>query len=374
MGLTSSGFIDLLFVLVAVSITAAVWSWPRFAGPGAAPVLSRLGLLAVTQVATLVAVLAWVNAYYEFYAGWDDLLGVNAGVAQVQQVRGASPVPGPVADVPVKRLSPTGKGANPGRDGAVEEFRFHGANTALSADTYVRLPPQYFKPAFATRRFPVAIVLTGYPGNPAALIHAMHVPALVRKGELSGKVQPMILLMMRPTVAPPRDTECTDVPGGPQVETFFSQDVQAAMASHYRVATGRGGWGIMGDSTGGYCAAKMALRHPDRFAAAASLSGYFRALQDLTTGDLYGGSKAVRNENDLLWRAQHLPAPAVSLLVASCRIGERTFPEAQRFLALVRPPTQAQSLFLDSGGHNFRTFRRMMPTALEWLSARLRPE
>jgi S-formylglutathione hydrolase FrmB len=374
-GLTGSGFIGLLFVLAVMSAAATVWCWPRFAGQGMVPVLSRLGLLAMTQVVTLLAVLVWVNAHYDFYAGWDDLLGVNAGAARLKHVQASvGSVAAPVADVPVKRLSPTGKGADPGRDGALEELRFRGPNTALSADTFVRLPPQYFQPAFAGRRFPVVIVLTGYPGNPSALVHAMHFPALVRKGELSGKVQPAIFLMMRPTVAPPRDTECTDIPGGPQVETFFSEDVEAVMASHYRVASGRGGWGIMGDSTGGYCAAKMALRHPDRFAAAASLSGYFHALKDLTTGDLYGGSKAVRNENDLLWRAQHLPAPAVSLLVASCRVGEKTFPEAQRFLSLVRAPTQAESLFLDSGGHNFRTFRRMMPTALEWISARLKPE
>jgi hypothetical protein len=31
----------------------------------------------------------------------------------------------------------------------------------------------------------------------------------------------------------------------------------------------------------------------------------------------------------------------------------------------------ADTFLLDSGGHNFRTFRRMMPTALSWMSSHL---
>ena len=42
-------------------------------------------------------------------------------------------------------------------------------------------------------------------------------------------MQPMILVMLRPTVAPPRDTECVDVPGGPQTETFFAEDLPQAV-------------------------------------------------------------------------------------------------------------------------------------------------
>ena len=54
-------------------------------------------------------------------------------------------------------------------------------------------------------------------------------------------MQPTILVMLRPTVAPPRDTECVDVPGGPQTETFFAKDLPEAVSEHYRVGhAGRG--------------------------------------------------------------------------------------------------------------------------------------
>jgi S-formylglutathione hydrolase FrmB len=364
-GLTGGGFIGLLFLAVAALVAFTVWWWPRVSRSGTRAVLARLGLLALTQVAVLMAVLAAVNAHFEFYSGWDDLFATNAGAAQIKRVEArAGKAAPPLAAITVRRLSRKG---DPAKVGALEEYRFRGAETGLDADSYVLLPPQYFQPTFAQRRFPVVVVLTGYPGHPSALLHVMHFPDLVRQQERAGKVPPAVYVMMRPTLAPPRDTECADVPGGPQVESFFADDVPIAMTAHYRVAAGREGWGIMGDSTGGYCAAKLAMRHPGRYSAAASLSGYFQTVQDLTTGELYGGDKALREESDLLWREQHLPPPPISLLVASCRVGEKTFPEAERFLGDARPPMRAGSLILDSGGHNYRTFRRMVPATLQWL-------
>ncbi|MCW2883304.1 MAG: hypothetical protein QOE54_3404 [Streptosporangiaceae bacterium] len=373
-GLTSGSFIVTLFLAAIAAAALTVRLWPRYAGRGTRQVLSRIGLLALTQVVALLAMLTYVNGYFDFYSGWDDLFGTNAGAAAIKSGRlggTARPAP-PVSPLTIATLGPRKDQQTLTRDGLIEKFRFQGQSTGLTGEAFVMLPPEYFQPAYATRKFPVSLVLTGYPGNPYSLIRVMHFPALVRQGELAGKVQPTVYLLMRPTLVPPRDTECTDVPGGPQVESFFSIDVPAQVGAHYRVATTRAGWGIMGDSTGGYCAAKVAMRHSDRFAAAVSLSGYFRSLQDLTTGDLYGGSRSVRDENDLLWRQTHLPAPPIALLVTSCRIGEKTFPQAQRFLGQVRAPMQVDSLILDSGGHNFRTFRRMMPASLEWMSAHLK--
>ena len=53
-----------------------------------------------------------------------------------------------------------------------------------------------------------------------------------------------------------------------------------------------------------------------------------------------------------------MPAPPVSVLVASSKIGEKTYPGTLKFLSLVRPPMRAYSLFLPQGGHNFTTWNR----------------
>ena len=86
----------------------------------------------------------------------------------------------------------------------------------------------------------------------------------------------MVLVMMRPSVTFPRDTECTDVPAGPQALTFFAQDVPMAISKAYRVQPN--GWGTIGDSTGGYCSTKITMLYPAIFHAAVSLSGYYYTL------------------------------------------------------------------------------------------------
>ncbi len=44
-----------------------------------------------------------------------------------------------------------------------------------------------------------------------------------------------------------------------------------------------------------------------------------------------------------------------------------------KFIDLVkeREPTRISSIILESGGHNFNTWRREIPATLEWLSGRI---
>jgi len=71
--------------------------------------------------------------------------------------------------------------------------------------------------------------------------------------------------------------------------------------------------------------------------------------------------------------ADTVPAPPVSLLVTSSRIGEKTYPGTMAFLRLIHPPMQGYSLLLAQGGHNFGTWQRELPQSLAWLGRRLRP-
>ena len=58
------------------------------------------------------------------------------------------------------------------------------------------------------------------------------------------------------------------------------------------------------------------MRHPDIYGAAASLSGYFTAITDRTTGDLYHGDQKLKNENSPLWRLKNLPVPALPIFLS----------------------------------------------------------
>jgi enterochelin esterase-like enzyme len=262
----------------------------------------------------------------------------------------------------------------PAVNGEVLQVSMRGERTGISVSRdYIYLPPQYFQRAYAHARFPVVLALTGYPNDTWSIIKRLALPATAARMVAAKKIRPAIYLMMNVSPALPRDTECTNVPAGLQVFSFFAVDVPRAMEQMFRVQPGRSGWATLGYSTGGYCAAKLAMLDPGQFGNAVSMAGYYSAIQDQTTGDLYGGSAGYQNENNLNWRLEHLPAPPVSVLVTSSRVGERSLPGTLAFLQLIHAPMHGYSLILPQGGHNYRTWDRQLPQSLEWLSKRLTP-
>ncbi|GGJ46425.1 alpha/beta hydrolase [Streptomyces brasiliensis] len=372
MGLTSNKVLVLGIALAIVLFVGTVWLWPRLARHGWRPVSGRVGLLLATQLALLASLGIAVNQAFGFYAGWADLFGRETGqgvVVDHTARRGAS---GPIEVLATARVQGA-SGSWPRTTGQIQKVDIVGRTTRIATPAYVYLPPEYFQSRYRTRAFPAAVVLTGYPGTAQALVDKLHYPRTAQQLAKDGRMQPMILVMLRPTVAPPRDTECVDVPGGPRAETFFAKDLPDAVLAHYRVGGKPGSWGIIGDSTGGYCALKLAMHHPDVFAAGAGLSPYYKAPIDPTTGDLFRGKEGLKNRADLWWCLKHLSAPDTSLLVSSSKVGESNYKATLGFIARVRATdlTRISSIILDSGGHNFNTWRREIPAALQWMSGRL---
>ncbi|MFF3767128.1 alpha/beta hydrolase [Streptomyces sp. NPDC001922] len=369
MALTSKRLL-MLAVVVAVSVfTVTVWLWPRLARRSVPAVLGRIGILLGTQLSILAAGGVAANLYFGFYSSWADLLGTEREMGVVVDHGG----PG-AGRLVVQGTRGVGlpDGANPGKSGRVDRVTMTGESTGITASAYVYLPPQYFRSGYAGRKFPAALVLTGFPGTEESLITRLRYPQTATRLIERGTMRPTVLILARPTVAPPRDTECMDVPGGPQAETFFTEDLRRAVVEHYRVGGRARNWGVIGNSTGGYCALKMALRHPRAFSAAVGLSNVYRAPSDATTGDLFGGSRRLERENDLLWRLANRPMPPVSVLLGTSRTGEDNYADARAFIARAKPPLRVSSIVLESGGHNFSTWGREVPPALDWLTHRLR--
>lgn len=373
MGLTSNKVLVLAILFAVLLFVGTVWWWPRLARRNWRAVSGRIGLLLVTQVAVFASIGLFANQAFGFYASWADLFGQESGQGVVMYHGGQG---GPAAWASPSGRHPAGErvGRDPADDRRPDPEGRHRRPYDAHRHARVRLPsPEYFQSRYRTRTFPAVTILTGYPGTAAALIKGLHYPQTAHELSKNGQMQPMILVMMRPTVAPPRDTECVDIPGGPQTEKFFAKDLPDAVSAHYRVGKKPGSWGIVGDSTGGYCALKLALHHPEAYAAAAGLSPYYKAPIDPTTGDLFHGNKELRNSADLRWFMQHKPAPDTSLLVTSSKVGEHNYKETLKFISLVQSKhrTRIASIILDSGGHNFNTWRREIPPTLQWLSGRL---
>jgi len=421
MGLTSGSFLVVTIIVAVGWIAIVVVVWPRLArqpdsrqgskGRRAAGLLAgqlagRAGLLLASQALVLAAFLIWLNGYFSFYGSWSELFGGTAIAKTARTPRHADPYlvsggaaaptgrpsrglpasvvfyglglgPGPGHSGPAPRDSGRGvrrlaRLAGAARYGMIARVLIRGLRTGLvTSSGYVYLPPQYFQSAYAGERFPAVLALTGYPGGAKSIVDRLGLPATAARLAAHGRARPVVYVMLNVSPVFPRDTECTNVPAGPQVASFFAVDVPLAIERTFRVTTNPAGWGTLGYSTGGYCAAKLAMLYPRTFSAAVSLAGYYFALHDSTTGNLYGDSRAYQNENNLDWRLRHLPAPPVSVLVTTSKVGESTYPGTLKFLRLIRPPMHGYSFILPVGGHNFGVWSQELPQALRWLTSRL---
>ena len=381
----------LLVVLIVAALAVPVGvvaSWPHVRGPRAVRVTERLGLVLVAQLVALVTGLVALNDYGQFFTSWSELLGSGPTPSVVQQHHfGAASLAAPArfhvlhgrtpfTHRATKENTSLPDGATPtswskpsewATRGAVLKTTLAGRSTGLSEHALVYLPPAYFA---GDRSMPMLEVMTGYPGSTLLLVDRLHYPSYLLTAMQQG-VRPVLLVMLQPSVNYPRDTECTDVPGGPQAFSYFADDAPASVTESFGLHPTS--YGAIGDSTGAMCAIKLALIEPQRFNAAVSLSGYFHAVRDVTTGNLYGGSVATRNFNDIMWRMRHRPLPPVSLLVATSLTekGQDGYKSAQRLLALVHAPMSADEIVLSRGGHNFETWTREIPSALRWLGGHL---
>jgi hypothetical protein len=387
MGLTSRTTVYAMVALSALCVALLVWLWPRFAKPGLWHVLGRLCAIGLTQVTIVAAFACGVNSSYQFFGSWNELFGnvdtAPVGVTQAADdngdgsVNGISSVHGalvqPNGNDQLDRVSglPDGPASVVGR---VESVKIIGKRTGVVDPAFVYLPPQYFQKAYHRQRFPVIVALSGYPGSIFNLAQHLRVSQTAGELQSKGEMQPTIMVMIRPTIAPPRDTECVNVPGGPQTETFLAKDLPEAIKSVYRAGHYAGSWGVMGYSSGGSCALQLTMRNPHVYTTAAALSPDYKVKDDPTTGNLFGsglGRQARVDGHDLMWRLKHLPAPQVSVLVANSKHGEKGYPETEAFIKAVKAPMRVVSILPENGSHNFPTWVREMPAALKWMNDQL---
>src|SRR4051812_22076552 len=140
------------------------------------------------------------------------------------------------------------------------------------------------------------IGMTGDAGDEApAVLYLLHGLSdddtiWLRRTSIERYAAPLGLAVVMPQV---HRSFYTDEAYGGRYWTFVSEELPELVARFFRVSERREDTFVAGLSMGGYGALKLALRQPERFAAAASLSG---AL------DVGGFSRSPREEDPMLWR------------------------------------------------------------------------
>jgi hypothetical protein len=350
--------LSMALVAVLISVATVVF-WNRVEVLRAGRWAVRLALLSAGQISVVLLAAVILNNTFVFYQSWSELFGQHPQQGQSAAALGALDA----------RLDPQLRRNFLAGRGTLASLPVAGLRSGVHAGpATVYLPPQYGDPAYANRTFPVVELLSGFPGGPHPWVRMLHVVDVLDGLIATGRAVPFIAVMPEQNVAWPRDTECVNVVGGPQVDTYLSKDVRAAVVRAFRAAPTGTGWTLMGDSTGGYCASSLAFRHPDMFAAAVSLAGYNAPAHDATTGNLFPGDPQAADDFSPLWMLQHGRAPDVALLLISTRVDRASYRAALRMAEATRPPLRLSLLTLPRGGHNFATFAAEIPVGFSWLS------
>ncbi len=352
--LLSTQLLVLLAILAGGLPLLALTTWNRVPGPAAVRVVGRLGLVLTSQLCAVALLGVYVNDQYAFYVNWNDLLGT------------------PASNAVITPYVPSTAPRSSGHQGQALKLVVHGSGSGLTEPVTIYLPPGYNDPANAHRTYPVVEFLAGWHGGPESWRRALHLPEALQREQTAGRIQPFIGIAPTTDVDLPRDIECTDLPGVMRAETWLTSDLRDYVTTTFRASTDGRSWGLLGYSTGAYCAMKFVLHHPGWYPNAVLMSGYYRAIRDQTTGDLWKNNDPLKHHNDPMWMLQHGNHPKARLLVFSNKQDKESYPPSVRLLQATMPPTQAFSLIEPTGGHNLRGLALALPRMLDWLSQQLR--
>ncbi|GIG60456.1 esterase [Longispora fulva] len=346
--------LDLQFLTIGVAVATTVfvaWAWPRVRW---GRWLIRPVLLTLCALTAFSVVGVAVNRIMFLAPTWGHVFGDrNAAAVPIGDDDGGT--------VPT---------AAPGQS-RMEQFTPALGKSGIALPVIAYLPPGYDQSD--TVRYPVITAYAGFPGTPNTWVSGTGAQRMLDAEIAAHRMAPTIVIY--PTIHPdPKwDSECVNAEGGPQFETYLTEDVPQAVKSRFRVRGDRAAWGVIGFSTGGYCAVNHVLRHPGTYAAAASLSGYFKPLPggEGGTQDLFKGNEKARQENAPLWRVQNLPVPDVDIWYGAANDDKVAMAGIKEFAPQVRAPIRFTTAFIPTGGHTLAAWMVLIPSALDWLSARL---
>ncbi len=301
----------ILLLLAAVALAAGVsWAWGRW--PARWALCGRaLSLLLVAAMGSVISLDA-LNRSEHFYASLGDLLGLSpsttsAPSTQVAASRSTMTVLTPGWQSLGARQAAAGRGT-------LIDVDIRGAASGIDRRALVDLPPEFFlAPAL---RLPAVEMLPGWPGGPVNITGKLDAQRLLDQERQTYRMPPVVAVL--PTTSAGASSECVDAVSGQRNGTYLADDVPQAVTAAFRVLPGAS-WATIGYSTGGFCAANLALHHADRYVAGASLSGYFSAAQDPNTGRLYGHSTSLLHRNSPTWLIGHTHLSGPPLFVMASR-------------------------------------------------------
>jgi putative tributyrin esterase len=159
--------------------------------------------------------------------------------------------------------------------------------------------------------------------------------------------------------------------------TFLSEELPRTVEAFFRVSTRRADTFVAGLSMGGYGAMKWALRQPERFAAAASLSGALDAayiqeydmrphIRELTAR-VFAGRTVAHTGEDLFHLVKKADPETLPRLMLRCGTEDHVLAQNKRFVAACAAAGVPLDAELGPGAHEWGYWDAKIQEVLEFL-------
>jgi putative tributyrin esterase len=241
--------------------------------------------------------------------------------------------------------------ASENRSPLIKEASFQSNSLGRDGHYRIFIPADY--DSGRTSRFPVLYLLHGLYGD--------SLNWETRTG-LKGYARNLHLLIVMPDADDSWYTNSATVPAD-KFEDYIAKDLISEIDEKYRTVRERRGRAVAGLSMGGYGAVKLALKHPELFAFAGSLSGAFNAAQNLDTLrpdfrtkllEVFGNdSNPTRAKNDVFLLLNTSNQTALPYLYLACGTAD-FFLDANRSFTLQLSSRKIEYEYHESpGGHTW---------------------
>jgi len=360
--LLSSLSTEILFwAVTALAIVLTVFFWHKLVSKKFRHIFARVSIIIFIQIFALASTGITINRNGQFYASWGDLFGSKNQLAKI------AVAPDLLAQISGKDI----KQANTTAGGSLI-FRevIKGEQSKISDVVYVVLPPKIAAQMEANPASPsvgsdyqVVELFPGYPGVPQTWIGSMAGITTLENLENSGAVQNTIAIIPAINVSPGVDTECLNFVGGAQVETWLTHDMKV-FATKF-IGIDNRPWSSFGYSTGGWCAAEVAIRHPDLYNSAVSLAGYFKPL--FSAGINKREKNFLQGKYDLIATLKKVPT-SVHLMIIASKKDKFTNLAANNFMSAASGLIPIRYVPIPIGGHNTNVWKPFVSTAFEWIN------
>ncbi len=245
---------------------------------------------------------------------------------------------------------------------------FYSESLSLSTSMTVILPQetstQIGMSGTARTAFPVLYLLHGLTDDDTIW---------TRRTSIERYVAPLGLAVVMPQV---HQSFYTDESHGLPFWSFLTEELPDLVSRFFHVSTRREDTFVAGLSMGGYGAMKWALREPDRFAAAASLSGALDLAHGTAHADpwvaavldrVFADDGVAGTPDDTLHLVEQVDPRQVPKLYVACGTEDALYAESVAFADAARQRDLPLTTDFGPGDHDWAYWDRTIQDVLAWL-------